>query len=314
MRWPSHWDMARRAEQACNNQNMISGRWCELDRRQWRAQQLRGKQSKRGNLQPGLCQTYLAKRRGRSERQSRDLPDISLFASNGFLGSFYLICQQDRTGGCDLNSFAGYGGTSVASPAFAGIMSLVNQKMGAPQGVPGFVLYKLETKQPNAFHDIPSGSTIAMPCLSGSPNCTVIYYGRCLRSSLRLQHRGGIRSGHGPRVSGCGQPGRQLEQGRLYFHVRYFAVEFGQSRQRETWDSRPREHRRDSHLRYRQRFPARQHGDWQRPRDKPFDVFSLSKRRNGRWRHDEYAAGRHLQRDRPLCRGWDLRWQLFDSG
>ncbi|HWY02360.1 MAG TPA: protease pro-enzyme activation domain-containing protein [Candidatus Acidoferrum sp.] len=105
----------------------------------------------------------------------RDLPDISLFASNGFLGSFYLICQQDQTGGvCDLNDFAGYGGTSVASPAFAGIMSLVNQKTGTPQGVPGFALYKLVPKQANAFHDVPSGSTIAMPCIAGTPNCTVV--------------------------------------------------------------------------------------------------------------------------------------------
>lgn len=112
----------------------------------------------------------------------RDLPDISLFASDGFMSSFYVICQQDQTYGiCDLNNFAGYGGTSVASPAFAGIMSLVNQKTGTPQGVPGFALYKLVTKQANAFHDIPSGSTIATACYKGSPNCTVTsggdYYG-----------------------------------------------------------------------------------------------------------------------------------------
>src|SRR4029077_16145688 len=70
---------------------------------------------------------------------SRDLPDVSLFASNGALtGSFYVICQSDQSGACSLNALAGYGGTSVASPAFAGIMSLVNQKMGLPQGVPGF--------------------------------------------------------------------------------------------------------------------------------------------------------------------------------
>lgn len=104
--------------------------------------------------------------------QLRDLPDISLFASNGFLGSFYVVCQQDQTGTCNLNSFVAYGGTSVASPAFAGIMALVDQSMGSPQGVPGFALYKLASKQPNAFHDIPSGSTIGGPCVTGTPNCT----------------------------------------------------------------------------------------------------------------------------------------------
>ncbi|MCU1299391.1 MAG: Peptidase propeptide [Acidobacteriaceae bacterium] len=103
----------------------------------------------------------------------RDLPDISLFASSGFAGSFYVVCQQDLAGSCSVNSFAGYGGTSVASPAFAGIMALVNQKMQLPQGNPGFFLYKLASHQPSAFHDVPAGSTIAMPCVSGSPNCTV---------------------------------------------------------------------------------------------------------------------------------------------
>lgn len=104
---------------------------------------------------------------------SRDLPDVSLFASNGVLtGSFYVICQSDQTGGvCTLNALAGYGGTSVASPAFSGIMSLVNQEMGVPQGVPGFALYQLASKQGNAFHDVPTGSTIAMPCVTGTPNC-----------------------------------------------------------------------------------------------------------------------------------------------
>jgi subtilase family serine protease len=49
----------------------------------------------------------------------RDLPDVSLFASNGFNGSFYIICQQDVTtvSSCTLNSFGftfqGIGGTSA---------------------------------------------------------------------------------------------------------------------------------------------------------------------------------------------------------
>jgi hypothetical protein len=110
---------------------------------------------------------------GTQTDNARDLPDISLFASNGFFGSFYVVCQKDATGGlCNLDNFAGYGGTSVSSPAFAGIMALVNQKTGSAQGVPGFVLYKLASKRPSAFHDIPAGSTISVPCLKGTPNCT----------------------------------------------------------------------------------------------------------------------------------------------
>jgi hypothetical protein len=108
---------------------------------------------------------------------TRDLPDVSLFASDGFQGSFYLICQSDQStsGSCDTTSptsdLQGYGGTSVASPAFAGVMALVNQKMGEAQGNPNYVLYDLPAKQANVFHDIATGSTIAMPCLKGTTNC-----------------------------------------------------------------------------------------------------------------------------------------------
>lgn len=104
----------------------------------------------------------------------RDIPDLSLFASNGFLGSFYIICESDQTyGNCNLDSdlyFLGYGGTSVSSPAFAGIMALVNQQTGSRQGNANYVLYKLAAQQPTAFHDVTVG-TIAMPCATGSPNC-----------------------------------------------------------------------------------------------------------------------------------------------
>ncbi len=108
---------------------------------------------------------------------ARDLPDVSLFASNGFLDSFYLICQSDasQSGSCDITNpstdLQGYGGTSVASPAFAGIMALVDQKTGSAQGNANFVLYTLASNQPTAFHDVPSGSTNAVPCQKGSPNC-----------------------------------------------------------------------------------------------------------------------------------------------
>ena len=104
----------------------------------------------------------------------RDLPDVSLFASNGFLGNFYIICQSDQTSGsCNLpnQQFLGFGGTSVSSPAFAGIMALVNQQTGSRQGNANYVFYKLAGQQPTAFHDVSSG-TIAMPCQTGSPNCT----------------------------------------------------------------------------------------------------------------------------------------------
>jgi hypothetical protein len=121
----------------------------------------------------------------------RDVPDVSLFASAGFFGAFYVVCQQSSNPDeqpCSLTNFAGFGGTSVAAPAFAGILSLVNQKTGNRTGNVGYVLYNLAGQQVQSgiacnsatgapaanciFNDVTTG-TIAMPCLDGTPNCTV---------------------------------------------------------------------------------------------------------------------------------------------
>jgi hypothetical protein len=102
---------------------------------------------------------------------ARDIPDVSLFAANGLNGSFYAVCAAD--GDCQAGSspqISGFGGTSVASPAFAGIMAIVNQAYG-PQGQADYELYPLAAKTPSAFHDVTLG-TNQMPCQSGTPNCT----------------------------------------------------------------------------------------------------------------------------------------------
>ncbi len=122
----------------------------------------------------------------------RDLPDVSFFASNGFLGSAYLICVS-ANGTCVSSTSQStepvgeeVGGTSVASPAMAGVMALINQKTGAPQGLANAELYRLGAKQTYSacrtegltsstscyFNDIDTG-TNAMPCDAGSQDCTV---------------------------------------------------------------------------------------------------------------------------------------------
>ena len=123
----------------------------------------------------------------------RDIPDLSLFASDGFLGSFYVVCEADlNTDGntsCNLNSpyadFSGVGGTSVSVQVFAGIMALVNQKAGSAQGLANPELYELANAQVATncnssspassciFNDVTLG-TNAQPCASGSPNCTIV--------------------------------------------------------------------------------------------------------------------------------------------
>jgi trimeric autotransporter adhesin len=102
---------------------------------------------------------------------ARDLPDVSLFAANGLNGSYYAVCAAD--GDCQGTAnpqISGFGGTSVSSPAFAGIMAIVNQAYG-PQGQADYELYPLAAKMPAAFHDIQAG-TNQMPCITGTPDCT----------------------------------------------------------------------------------------------------------------------------------------------
>jgi len=108
----------------------------------------------------------------------RDVPDVSLFAAiGGPSGAFYLLCEADQIGGgtsCNPNDpatrFLAIGGTSASSPAFAGIMALVNQQQGSRQGNANFALYNLARNAPTAFHDITTG-TIRVPCQNGSRDC-----------------------------------------------------------------------------------------------------------------------------------------------
>ncbi len=111
----------------------------------------------------------------------RDLPDVSLFAGNGFWGSLYVYCDTDATstGSCDFTDggqILGAGGTSFAAPSFAGILAIVNQyqaKQGqsAQQGNANYVLYKLAANEYN------NASTLAA-CSSSSAasNNSCVFY------------------------------------------------------------------------------------------------------------------------------------------
>ncbi|MGA2276585.1 MAG: Ig-like domain repeat protein [Terracidiphilus sp.] len=96
----------------------------------------------------------------------RDIPDLSLFASNGANLSAYAVCAYE--GDCAAGSGGNaeillVGGTSASSPAMAGIMALVNQKYGR-QGQADFTLYPLAQQKPAAFHDITVGNN-SYPCI-----------------------------------------------------------------------------------------------------------------------------------------------------
>jgi subtilase family serine protease len=105
---------------------------------------------------------------------ARDIPDLSLFAANGYNYSFYPICASP--GDCtNLTSsgtvvITGVGGTSASSPAMAAIQSLINQSTGAWAGQADFIYYPLASRQPTAFHDVTVGGNQVL-CYSGTANC-----------------------------------------------------------------------------------------------------------------------------------------------
>ena len=97
---------------------------------------------------------------GTSASHHRYVPDVALSAAShdGYVvmqeGTLYLV-----------------GGTSAASPSFAGIMALINQKTNGRNGLANTRLYSLAAQTPSVFHDVSSGND-DVPCVSGSASCT----------------------------------------------------------------------------------------------------------------------------------------------
>ena len=139
---------------------------------------------------------------------NRDIPDVSLFSSDGGpiatpTKSFYVVCEsdQDITGdnGCNLTKFSStapfhdfqaVGGTSAATPTFAGIVALINQQTSQRQGNVNYVLYSLAKNENFAncnsssftspavpppstcvFRDVTKGN-ISVACVGGDSGCS----------------------------------------------------------------------------------------------------------------------------------------------
>jgi hypothetical protein len=100
----------------------------------------------------------------------RDIPDVSFFASDGFLSSSaYLICVS-ALADCTYSDTAEptaleVGGTSVSSPAMAGVMALINQKAGQSQGSPNAELYKLAATETYANCSAEKVTSTGTSCL-----------------------------------------------------------------------------------------------------------------------------------------------------
>lgn len=100
----------------------------------------------------------------------RDVPDVSLTAASH---DPYLVCFQ---GSC-VPDAQGYfsiwlvGGTSASAPAFAGVMALVDQKMGARQGQANYVLYRLAAQNPSTCN---GSNTTTLPTTNCIFNDTTV--------------------------------------------------------------------------------------------------------------------------------------------
>lgn len=122
----------------------------------------------------------------------RDIPDVAFTAAGNTAP--YIICYSgscqytpDGNGSYDIYNASTVGGTSAATPLFAGMVALLNQQYSAPQGLLNYKLYQLANKQAAGscvagnqtdpsnrgtcvFHDVTTGSN-AVPCYGGTPDC-----------------------------------------------------------------------------------------------------------------------------------------------
>lgn len=137
----------------------------------------------------------------------RNLPDIAMFASDGFWNHFLVFCQSDSVP-CDFaTGFSGAGGTSFVAPMFAGIMGLINQTHSR-QGQANYTLYALATAEygtpgsENTSITAPSGYT----CEGSNINAISTYgsiFGDCTFYSINRTSQAGSTSCVGASNTGC---------------------------------------------------------------------------------------------------------------
>jgi hypothetical protein len=89
----------------------------------------------------GLQSTLNAFTLPESSQHPRGVPDVALAASPNHDG--YLLCLNLSCEPTSAPEFFLIGGTSASAPAFAGIMAVVDQKVGEAQGLANYVLYSL---------------------------------------------------------------------------------------------------------------------------------------------------------------------------
>ncbi|HEY6390988.1 MAG TPA: protease pro-enzyme activation domain-containing protein, partial [Bryobacteraceae bacterium] len=111
---------------------------------------------------------------------ARHVPDISMSASNNHDAYLVYTSTVSKAGVLQVPGvLQAYGGTSVPTPAFAGVAALLNQYLvsSGAQSSPGLgnmnpKLYSLAQSSPDIFHDIVSGDNIVtVNCTGRNKNC-----------------------------------------------------------------------------------------------------------------------------------------------
>jgi subtilase family serine protease len=112
---------------------------------------------------------------GNPDDHVRDIPDVSLFASNGLWGHDIIVCasnpNEQGTAPCTgtPDTWVGLGGTSASSPMMAGIQTLVNQYTNQIAGNPNYLYYALASEEYGTSGNSTCDSTRGT---NGTSSCT----------------------------------------------------------------------------------------------------------------------------------------------
>ncbi len=112
----------------------------------------------------------------------RDIPDVSMFASNGLWGHYEVVCWSDpayTSSGSAVctgapSTWSGFGGTSVSSPTMAAIQALVNQRTGTTWGLPLSYYYQMGQAEYGTQGGTFNGSACNSSA-SGGPASTCVF-------------------------------------------------------------------------------------------------------------------------------------------
>ena len=106
----------------------------------------------------------------------RDTPDLSFSASghNGYFACLEYESSSAGDAGCVPNhgsiGFVVFSGTSASAPSMAGVVALLDAKLGTRQGNINPALYALAASTPAAFHDATIASSGVTSCLADTPS------------------------------------------------------------------------------------------------------------------------------------------------